>query len=180
LLDNDKAGREGFDKAQKAGVLVLRDTNFVVCDGMADSEMEDLYEVAVYESAISKEYGISLQNPRFRTSGKWSDRMRETFRNQGKTWNDSLEADVKLRVADLIAKQPGSALKAHKRSSFDALVKTLEGKLGVDAPPAAPAAAVQDKVDGGTTAPVVPPETVSVGVPEASLRSADGAPANPS
>jgi predicted ATP-dependent endonuclease of OLD family len=129
FLDNDKAGLDGFKKAQSQKLLTLADANFAICDGMAESEIEDMYNSAVYEAEIQNGFGVSLQSPKFKTSKKWSERMKETFRNQGKPWDDKIEINVKTAVADAVAGNPELALNAHKRSSYDALVAALESKI---------------------------------------------------
>jgi putative ATP-dependent endonuclease of OLD family len=74
-------------------------------------------------------YGVSTQSPKFKGSSKWSDRLREAFKHQGKPWSDEIEARVKSAVADLVEVQPAAALNSHRRSSFDALVVAVEGKI---------------------------------------------------
>lgn len=76
-----------------------------------------------------RRYGVSTLSPKFKGSNKWSDRLRDTFKHQGKNWNDSLEARIKANIADLVETDPKSALNVHKRNAFDALVVALEAKL---------------------------------------------------
>jgi hypothetical protein len=64
--------------------------------------------------------------PQFRSNLKWSDRVRNTFLDQGKLWNKSVESRVKYLVAQCILNKPDIALNQHKRNSIDALVNNLE------------------------------------------------------
>ena len=79
---------------------------------------------------LQNKYGVSTASPKFKGNLKWSDRLRSTFRHQGKVWSDQVEARVKTDVAELVEANPASALNPHKRSSFDALVDALKAKLG--------------------------------------------------
>ncbi len=74
-------------------------------------------------------YGVHLACKTFRSNKKWSDRMRETFRLQGKPWNDAVEKDTKRRIADLVAQSPAETLNINVRHPFDGLVHSLEGRL---------------------------------------------------
>ena len=133
FLDDDSAGRDGFTKAQEAGLLSVADVTFSNCVGMSDSEIEDLFAVAPYEGMIQSVYGVVLNVPHFKTSEKWSNRLRETFRAQGKPWSDQIEAEVKYKVVDIVSRAKlDDAMNPHKRTSFDALVQSLELRLGVD------------------------------------------------
>jgi len=126
FLDYDKAGRDAFEKAKAEGLLLDADVNFATCAGMNDSEIEDLYDVAVYKTMILNNYRVTLDSPKFKTSRKWSERMRETFKQQGKNWTDAAAIEVKRRIAEAVAANPQDAFNIHKRASFDALVSALE------------------------------------------------------
>ncbi len=55
--------------------------------------------------------------------------MRDTFKKQGKPWDDRLEREVKGRVAEAVVENPRASLNPHKREAFDALVRTLIDRL---------------------------------------------------
>lgn len=131
LLDNDEEGKKAYNKALSDKTLRIADVTLVNCMGMASSELEDVFERPVYEIAIMNEFGVDLKDVAFRGNAKWSDRMKACFDKQGKPWSDGVKAQVKAVVAEAVAKSPGLALNAHKRSSIDALVKALERKLNV-------------------------------------------------
>lgn len=126
LLDNDSAGKEAFEKAEKEGMLKQKDATFIICNGMTDSEFEDCLNKVVYAENILNDYGVDINVTQFRGNSKWSDRMRNVFLSQGKNWNENIEAKVKHTVAESIKENLENALCTHKRGSIDALVKTLE------------------------------------------------------
>ena len=129
LLDNDDAGRTAYQKAIDSGELEIKDSTFINCNGMTDSEFEDCLDVAVYKETLENKYGVNLSASEFRNNNKWSDRIAKVFQTQGKLWNDNIEAQVKHKVALNVVKNPNNALSQHKRNSIDALVETLEKKL---------------------------------------------------
>jgi hypothetical protein len=129
LLDDDRAGKEAFKKAEAEGLIGMADVTHVVCPGQQESEFEDMIDVSVYEKHFLETYGVSLASQRFKGRSKWSDRLRETFSHQGKLWSAQIERRVKVDVMNLVVDNPGDALSAYRRNSFDALVAALEGKL---------------------------------------------------
>ncbi len=129
LLDNDKCGAESVKNAELNGLLTGADSTFTICAGMKESEIEDWYDEALYAPMLQHKYGVSTASPKFKGTAKWTDRLRETFRHQGKQWSDQVEAKVKADVAELVQANPAGALNPHKRSSFDALIGALTNKI---------------------------------------------------
>ncbi|MBL0730740.1 ATP-dependent endonuclease [Piscinibacter sp. HJYY11] len=130
LLDNDESGKKAYAKALDERTLRVADTTFITCRGMAQSEMEDTFDLPAYEKEVLAEFGVDLNDSAFRGNAKWSDRIRACFEKQGKPWNDAMKVQVKAVVAQSVAKRPADALNSHKRSAIDALVSALERKLG--------------------------------------------------
>lgn len=129
FLDHDDCGLKSCQKAELDGLLLLADVTFTTCTGMKETEIEDMFEEAVYSSMLQNRYGVSTLSPKFKGTAKWSDRLKVTFKHQGKPWSDQIKAKVKADVAELVEANPATALNTHKRSSFDALVTALESKL---------------------------------------------------
>lgn len=129
FLDDDDAGRSAFERARVDGLVTHASVHFSSCQGKTEAEIEDLYDPAVYTAVLKNSYGVSLDHPSFKSARKWSERMRDTFKGQGKAWTEVLEADVKHRVADAVSANPGVALLQARRAPFDALVGGLEERL---------------------------------------------------
>ena len=128
-LDNDEPGRNAYEAAENDGQLVAKDCHHVICNGQHDSEFEDMINKDLYRQKILDVFGVELKPATFNNSSKWSNRMRGTFLSQGKQWNKSTSQKAKYIVAELISNNPGIALNAHKKTSFDALLSTIESKL---------------------------------------------------
>jgi len=109
--------------------LTDADANFSICPGMKEAELEDLYDPKIYEDVVKNTYRVTLQSPKFKTKNKWSERMREVFRQQGKRWNNQVETNLKGKISEVIASDPENALLPNKRASFDGLVSALEQRL---------------------------------------------------
>lgn len=130
FLDNDDAGRKAYERAEKEGILKLKDTTFVNCKGFPNSELEDCFDKQTYEEKVLEEFGVTFNDPAFRGNAKWSDRAKACFEKQGKPWNDKIEGQIKAVVATTVAKKPEQAICSHKRDSIDALATALLAKLG--------------------------------------------------
>lgn len=126
LLDNDDAGRSAHSKAIDSGELDIKDSTFINCLGMANSEFEDCLLPDLYKNKIESTFGVRLDVAEFRNNNKWSDRVKSVFQTQGKPWTDSIEVQVKNIVAKCVVEKPKESLNEHKRSSIDALVHSLE------------------------------------------------------
>jgi putative ATP-dependent endonuclease of OLD family len=129
FLDHDRSGIEAEQRAEKEGLVTMADVTFAIVPGLKESEIEDLYEEKLYSPMLQANYGVSTMSPKFHSNNKWSDRVRDIFKQQGKTWSDAIKVKIKAQVADLIELNASKALNQHKRGPFDALVKALENKL---------------------------------------------------
>lgn len=131
LMDNDLSGKEAVRKAIDEGILTLADLTYASCLGMAQSEFEDWYDSTLIAPTLGVAFGVPPASPyHTNTNKKWSDRMRDLFVASGKPWDHGVEMQVKWKVADAVAASPGAALLPARKSAFDALVGSLESKLG--------------------------------------------------
>ncbi|MFS2218243.1 ATP-dependent endonuclease [Telluria sp. Tellsp104] len=131
LLDHDAAGRLGYEKAERDGLLKIADLTLVVCKGMQNSELEDCFNVEVYADDVMSKFGVDLRSTNFRGNEKWSDRAKKAFEKAAKPWGDRIKSQLKDTVARAVAKSPSTALNPHKRASIDALINALETKLAI-------------------------------------------------
>jgi energy-coupling factor transporter ATP-binding protein EcfA2 len=126
LLDGDQAGRNAYAKAESDSLISVADCTFINCNGMTEAEFEDCLDLNVYREVILNEQGVDLTSTKFRGKDKWSDRLRTTFLDQGKPFNDAILMKAKYLVATATVKNPREALNEHKRNSINALVSALE------------------------------------------------------
>ena len=129
FLDNDKCGRDAFDKANQDGLINEADVTFTICKGRDESEMEDLYRVSLYEDMIFEKFGVSLKHRDFKGRLKWSDRTGKVFEAQGKPWTKALKARVKYQVSELVIAEPKESVEPARKSIIEALIVALEKKL---------------------------------------------------
>ncbi|HVB58346.1 MAG TPA: AAA family ATPase [Candidatus Acidoferrales bacterium] len=92
FVDHDKAGKDGVQKAKLNGLLSDSDVTFASVPGLPESELEDCYNPDFYADTIQRSYRVSVQDPKFKSSKKWSERMHQIFIHQGQTWDDQIEA----------------------------------------------------------------------------------------
>lgn len=129
FLDNDDSGRQAGQVAEEQGLLNIKNVTYTLCNGSPNAELEDCLETAAYKEAIYNEFGVRLDGREYRGNAKWSDRVANCFRTQGKQWNDTIEKRVKLCVASALIPDPNVVLNQHKRSAVDALVDALNQML---------------------------------------------------
>lgn len=129
LLDNDEAGRRSGEKAEQEGMLNVRDVTYTMCKGSPNAEIEDCFQKDFYIEPIHLKFGVNIDVNEFRSNKKWSDRIGDCFKAQGKQWNDNMEKKVKQTVANSFPEDPDIALNPHKRTSIDALVVAIESLI---------------------------------------------------
>lgn len=130
LLDNDDAGKRAGSNAAQHGLLNSKNSTYTICKGSSEAEFEDCLDINAYKDAILDAFGVRLDTPEFKSSKKWSDRIANCFKSQGKQWNETVEKKVKGCVASVIPSDPSIALNQHKRSSIDALVVAINDLIG--------------------------------------------------
>ena len=132
LLDYDKAGMEAAEKAQAKGYLKVNQLKYTVTHGQPQAEFEDCIKPSVYKERIENEFGVSLSVKEFKNNSKWSDRLKDVFTSQGSIWNDSIEKQAKLIVANCISESDDdieSILIKQKSTFLNGLVKITEDML---------------------------------------------------
>jgi len=130
FLDNDEDGRKATQDALDRNVLDPADYNLATCQGMQNSEVEDLLVLDAYAQAVHDKYGVALDQPRFQHSrAKWSDRAKEVFGLSGKLWNKSVKMQVKATVVAASVEYGARSLNEHRRGPIETLVAALESKL---------------------------------------------------
>ena len=132
LLDKDKAGRTAYEKAEKDGLIDIKNTTFTSCRGMDESEFEDCLNVDIYSESIKSQFGVELKTCKyFRGSKKWSDRVKDCFVSYGKLWSDSLEKKIKVVVANSVYSSNNIACMfiEQKKDFLNGLVSSLESLI---------------------------------------------------
>lgn len=130
FLDHDQAGKAAAKDALDEHLLREPDICYAVAPERRESEIEDLYEPAIYASAVGNKYGLTIQTPQFRRSkAKWSSRMKQVFAAAGKTWDDAQERDIKRVTAAAVVASPKSALTEAGKSVLKSLIEHLQEKV---------------------------------------------------
>ena len=133
LLDNDLAGKEAFNKAERDKLIDMKNVTYINCNGLVESEFENCLNLSLYKDKVEEKYGLTLDHPEYKknASKKWSYKMKACFLGQGKDWNEKIERELKSLVANLVARNPSIAINENHKSSFDALVRALENLIKV-------------------------------------------------
>jgi hypothetical protein len=129
FLDDDSAGKQAYNSAQQDGVIEAAEVNFSTVGGKAEAELEDLYDVSVYQSIIQAEAGLPWVEQGPDSSKKWADRLRNLLRRAGKPHDDPAVMAIKIKVANSAASNGANALHVNKKGPVESLVSTLKSKL---------------------------------------------------
>jgi putative ATP-dependent endonuclease of OLD family len=129
FLDSDPSGERAFETARTSGLITYANVNFVTVQGQDEAEFEDILDPAFYAGLLDTAFRVPVTHAKFKGRAKWSDRLGALFRFLGKPWNSSVKEEVKRRICELVEANPGSALHAHRRNSFDALVAAMKMRL---------------------------------------------------
>lgn len=129
-FDNDEAGRKEVQAALDNGIILDSEYKLISCQGMKNSELEDMFFKEAYVGKLSTEYSLRISGNDLRGKRKWSDRMEKLFQSQGKLWNTAVEKKVKSIVADGVISTGLDALIPNKKNTFDGLVQAIELKIG--------------------------------------------------
>jgi predicted ATPase len=131
FLDNDRAGKDAFEKAKRAGLMVDSQVNFAAVAGKTESELEDLYKEEVYADIIRQETGLDWLRTGPDKNSKWADRLRNLLRRAGKPYDDTAIFAIKLRVA-VAAKELGlNSIHESKNLPIMSLLGSLKQNLDV-------------------------------------------------
>ncbi|MEU3842119.1 AAA family ATPase [Streptomyces sp. NPDC028635] len=133
FLDHDQAGREAGSRAKDAGLLAMQEETYAIVRSMRESEFEDLIPAKLYKTEIEGCFGISLDVDEFKKGrAKWSTRLDDAFRRQGKIFDKDAELIAKGIVARAVASNPKNALHPQRATSLEALFQALEKRISND------------------------------------------------
>jgi len=109
----------------------LNNVTFATLSGYKESEMEDLILPSTYLDAIRASSGVDLsESKEFNNNKKkWSLRMRNAFKAQGKIWNESIENSVKQQITEIVVKKGLECIHPRNRQVINKFVTDLENYL---------------------------------------------------
>lgn len=103
LLDNDDAGRKAAKIAIQKGLLDGSQLKYTICNGCPDAEFEDCLNPNIYTENIKSIFNVDLKCKSFKNGKKkWSDRVKDSFLDQGSEWSEAIEEKVKSVVTNSI------------------------------------------------------------------------------
>jgi putative ATP-dependent endonuclease of OLD family len=130
FLDNDDTGKKGYAEAESKGLISLKDATFTTISNYKESEIEDLVSPDTYRKEVSQRYGVNLDTSEFKNSKrKWSLRMQDTFKKNGKIWDDNIKSDVKKLVAKQASLAGMKSINQHNLKPIRSMVESLETYL---------------------------------------------------
>ena len=137
VIDDDDEGRRGYAEAEKSLLASPANTTFTKCQGLPESEFEDLFAESVYADYFKSKYSVDVTRRPFDKKQKWSKRIRQGLNASGKSsstgeaWPERDEYGDKRAIAEAVAKHPESAVHPARGDVLNSLVSVLEEKLDV-------------------------------------------------
>lgn len=126
FLDNDESGRQAFQAAERVGLIASTDVTFANVIGKRNSEIEDLYDHAIYREAVLSEFGVDFNLAKFKANQKWSEVAQFTFQTQGKIFRDEIELPkLKKIIAQCVAENPTNALHRIRGNALNKLAEHI-------------------------------------------------------
>ncbi len=129
LLDNDIAGKDAFNKANKEGLILPSEVKYTICNGMPEAEFEDCIKASAYENLLFNNFGVQLNCKEFKGKEKWSDRLKKVFLSQGSQWDEQIERKVKNLIAENLPNNLNEILIPQKSGFINGLVTIIEALL---------------------------------------------------
>lgn len=132
FADNDSAGTSAIRRA--LADKLINESSYILTnvDGMTkESELEDLYDMKIYETVLSNDYGVNLDREFNRRDLKWASRIHQLFIRNGKIWDETIESDIKNKIAYIVHSQPDKALDPAKGGIVDKLIAKLNSLIQV-------------------------------------------------
>ncbi len=127
LLDDDECGKKSFKEAERKSLMDVKDGVFTVVPGRKESEIEDMIVVDVYQEEILNKYGVDLSHNKFsKSKKKWSNKVREAFRDSGKQWDDEIEEEIKMLVAQCVMSFDGETIKKKVDGPINNLISIIK------------------------------------------------------
>ena len=106
ILDGDKAGKKAINECLEKGLITDKNSYLISlsCGGDAETEFEDCLCKDVYKGILKNDYGVDIDAVKLRNSKKkkWSDRCKEVFIKFGKAFDDRVEEEIKVKIANAI------------------------------------------------------------------------------
>lgn len=132
FADNDNAGNAAIKCAVDDKLIDVSNYILTTVEGMnKESELEDLYNVKIYEKMLVDEYGVYLDNEFNRKDLKWATRLQQLFVRNGKMWDDNIETVIKNKIADIVHDDPNNALDPIRGKIINKLLDRLEGIISI-------------------------------------------------
>lgn len=130
LMDNDDEGRNSSAKVIESSDIEFPNMFLCNCKGMSDSELEDCINPKIYKDRIMDEYGVNINDQKFRNNKKWSIRIKDTFESQCKPFNDKMLSKVKQTVMNCLLENEMDTIFIEEKSiSIFKLIDRLEELL---------------------------------------------------
>lgn len=132
FADNDNAGNVAIKRAVDDKLIDTSNYILTTVEGMNnESELEDLYDMKIYNTILMDEYGVSIDNEFNRKDLKWACRLQQLFVRNGKMWNNNIETEIKNKISNIVQVTPNNALDPIRGKIINNLIARLEDIISI-------------------------------------------------
>ena len=122
LLDNDQEGKVACERAKNSGLIDDSKFKFTICIGKIESEFEDCLKTSFYQEYLLNNFAINIDCQTFNKSKKkWSQRLKDTFLEQGNTLDDIKLREIKIHISNMIPDTLSEILVEQQSQFLDSL-----------------------------------------------------------
>ena len=127
FVDNDSSGIAAAEKVLEEKIIDPLNVFTCNCNGMKESEIEDIINPEIYKEAVLEEYGIDLNDSKFKNSKKWSVRIKETAQKQHKVCTEKMITNIKqIVMTSVLESDFDNAVIIQKSDVLDTIIKRIE------------------------------------------------------
>lgn len=130
FLDNDSDGKRAFTEASSKAGLTLNNVTFTTMNDHYETELEDLilpdvYKIEVKKLGVNLDKSIAFNNKK----KKWSIRIKDAFKEQGKPWDENIENQIKLTVTQKSIEKGISSIHSKNQTPIRKFITDIEDHL---------------------------------------------------
>lgn len=127
VLDNDKCGNDERKKLLDKGLIENSDYFSLSCSDRAVSELEDFVLESAYADYIKTKYYVDIvrSNTFKKDKAEWSERLKKTFMELGKSYDKEIEDDIKEYIASCVCDKGFDVINPHRKITIETLLDTI-------------------------------------------------------
>lgn len=131
VLDMDDSGISAYEQLLLTKTKPASEILQIKSAGMTRCELEDIVKIDAYAAMIKDEFNISVDTKVFKDRKKpWSDRLRQAANKCPGVFDQTIEAKIKTRIADIVTEHGIDAIADYDREYIRNLIEAISRFAG--------------------------------------------------